>query len=322
MKPETLASVDQLVLRAYEALCAGAEADAEAALQQGLRLFPFDSRFAVMASTLAQARGQGRAALDHLWAALAAEPDSALASDELQRLVITPLTEPSAVDKDFSLHSGERQTAEEVQHIRADHRARYAMAARWLRQQGRAAWTLNGLDLFCGNGYGSHMLGQQAGVRMLGIDGSTDAVALATRAYGSHRVRFAQAIFPFALSPGLFDFAVSFESIEHVNDSAGLLQQMAAATDGPFIVSVPHEPGLPFDRFGRRFEHHVRHFHRHEILDLLAQVGRTRVVAEYGQQVYRVEGGEMVGLLPEAQMGLRPFDINVSQFLVLIASRD
>lgn len=321
MKPETFAVIDQLVLQAYESLCDGAEAAAEQALQQGLQRFPHDSRFAVMAATLAQARGQGRVALGHLWAALAAEPDSTLASDELRRLAITPRTDASSVTKDFSLHSGERQTADQVRHIRADHRARYAMAARWLRQRGRAAWTLSGLDLFCGNGYGSHMLAQQSGVRMLGIDGSADAVTLATRAYGSHRVQFAQAVYPFVLTPDLFDFAVSFESIEHVDDALGLLQQMAAATDGPFIISVPHEPGLPFDRFGSRFEHHVRHFHRQEILALLAQVGRTRIVAEYGQQVYRVEHGEMVGLMPEALMGLHAFDRDRSQFLVLIAER-
>ena len=321
MKPETFVVIDQLVLQAYESLCDGAEADAEQALRQGLQRFPHDSRFAVMAATLAHARGQGRLALGHLWAALAADPGSTLASDELRRLAITPLTDASSVAKDFSLHSGERQTADQVRRIRADHRARYALAARWLRQQGRTAWTRSGLDLFCGTGYGSYMLGQQAGVRMLGVDGSAEAVALATRAFGSHRVQFAQAVFPFALSPDLFDFAVSFESIEHVEDALGLLQQMAAATDGPFIISVPHEPGLPFDRFGSRFEHHVRHFHRHEILDLLAQAGRTRIVAEYGQQVYRVERGEMVGLMPEAQMGLHAFDRRRSQFLVLIAER-
>lgn len=322
MRPDSRSPVDTLVMHVYDALSAGDVTQALTLLEQGLQAYPTDSRFPVMAATLAQAQGDDRAALRHLWAALAIEPASALAQAELQHLAIHPLTDPAGVSKDFSLTSGERQTAEEVHHIRADHRARYAMAARWLRQQGRSAWSLSGLDLFSGNGYGSHMLGHQAGVRMLGVDGSAEAVALANRVYGSHRIRFAHAIFPFALTPGLFDFVVSFESIEHVDDAPGLLDQMAVASDGPFILSVPHEPGLPFAHFGQRFEHHVRHFHRQEILDLLAKVGRTRVVAEYGQQVYRVRGQEMTGLLPEAQMGLRPFEADSSQFLVLIVDRD
>lgn len=321
MKPETLPPLDTLVLRTYEALSEGRIEEAQAGLTQGLAAYPFDDRLRVMAAALAQSAGDAASAVGHLWAALAARPDSELARGELQHLVLTPRTDPATTDKDFSLNSGERQVAEDLQHIRADHRARYAMAARWLRQQERPSWQMTGLDLFCGNGYGSRMLSQQAGARMVGIDGSSEAVALATRAYGSHRTVFTQAIFPFELTPGLFDFVVSFESIEHVDDAPGLLQQMALATEGPFIVSVPHEPCLPFARFGRRFEHHVRHYHREELLELLAQVGRRRIRAEYGQMVYRVEGGDMVGLLPEARMGLHPFDPQSSQFLILIAER-
>lgn len=322
MSIDHITTADQWVAQAYQLLCDGRTEDAQPMLTQALAAHPEDSRFHVLSAALAQSAGQQREALAHLWDALAAEPGNELASEELRLLSLTRLTDPSSIYKDFSLESGERQTAEQAQHIRADHRARYAMAARWLRQNmGRDAWRMSGLDLFCGNGYGSQMLGQLAGVRMLGVDGSADAVTMATRAYGSHRVQFAHAVFPFEMTPGLFDFAVSFESIEHVEDASGLLEQMARATDGPFIISVPNEPGLPFKHFGRRFEHHVRHFHREEILTLLARHGRSRIVAEYGQQVYRVSNKDIVGLIPEAEMGLRPFNADASQFLVLIAER-
>lgn len=314
-------TADYLVAETYDLLCNSKLDDARVILSQGLLSCPEDSRFHVLAAVVDQVCGDARGALRCLWAALAAEPGSHMASDELRRLAVTPQTDPAGVCKDFSLDSGERQTASQANHIRADHRARYAMAARWLRQRGHRSWDATGLDLFCGNGYGSHMLGQLAGVRMLGIDGSIDAVNLATRAYGSHRVQFAHAIFPFELTPRLFDFAVSFESIEHVDDAEGLLEQMARATEGPFIISVPHEPGLPFQDFGHRFEHHVRHFHRAEILDLLAKFGRDRVLAEYGQDVYRVRERDIVGLVPESEMGLRRFDPHASQFLIMIVDR-
>jgi len=323
MSIDDITTADQRVAQAYQSLCDARIDEAQAQLEEALAVYPQDSRLHVMSAALAQSVGHPSNAMSHLWDALAAEPGNELASEELKLLTLTRLTDPRSIHKDFSLGSGERQTAEHAQHIRADHRARYAMAARWLRQtMGRDAWRMTGLDLFCGNGYGSHMLAQNAGVRMIGIDGSADAVTMATRAYGSHRVQFAHAIFPFEMTSGLFDFAVSFESIEHVDDSVGLLTQMAKATDGPFILSVPNEPGLPFKHFGRRFEHHVRHFHREEIQSLLSQHGRRRIVAEYGQQVYRTSNHDIVGLLPESEMGLRPFKEDVSQFLVLIAVCD
>lgn len=139
---------------------------------------------------------------------------------------------------------------------------------------------------------------------MFGIDGSDEAVELAERAYGTHRIVFGQAIHPFDVRFTAFDFIVSLESIEHVEYPEKLLQQMARASDGPFIISFPDEAGLPFATFGERFEHHIKHYARDEMLALLACVGRTRITAEYGQNVYRIEKGEMTGLLPEEEMGL------------------
>ncbi|MBK1712952.1 hypothetical protein CKO43_09195 [Rubrivivax gelatinosus] len=322
MSSERTSDAGADVAAAFEALSGGDIVPASELIERGLHQHPQDSRFRVLKAALADSDGRRHDAFAELWRALAAEPDSVLARDELLRLAVTPRTDPLSVRKNFALASGERQTATKLEQIRADHRVRYALAARWLRERFATPRRLTGLDVFCGNGYGSRMVSDLAGVRMLGLDGSAEAVATAQRAYGSHRTVFGHALFPFQIDAPLFDFAISFESVEHVDDSRGLIEQMACATDGPLIVSVPNEPGLPFARFGHRFEHHVRHFERAEIVELLASVGRTRIVAEYGQQVYRIERGDMVGLVPEAEMGLRPFDAAGSQFLILIAEAE
>lgn len=314
----TETTTEAAVNQAINALTAGDLSTAEDCLAQGIALDPTDSRFQLMSAVLAQAQGRFTEGFDHLWRALAAESGSAMNRSELLRAVLREPEKTPVVDKDFSLDSGERQTADEVHLIRADHRARYAFAARWVRHHLAPARTRTGLDVFCGNGYGSHMVSNLAGVRMVGLDGSAEAVALAERAYGSHRTVLGHALFPFDLNGPLFDFAISFESIEHVDDPEGLLQQMACATDGPFIVSVPTETGLPFAQHGAHFEHHLRHFTREEAVSMLARAGRPVIAAEHGQQVYRIDKGQMSGLLPESEMGLRPFDPSC-QFCILVA---
>ena len=311
-------NADAAANAAIDALTTGDLPIAARCLDLGLALDPTDSRFQLMSAVLAQAQGRSADGFNHLWRALAADPGLAMNRSELVRAVREEPENCAPVEKDFSLQSGERQVADQVHLIRADHRARYAFAARWVRQHLAPARLRTGIDVFCGNGYGSRMLSDLAGVRMVGLDGSTEAVTLAERAYGSHRTVFGHALFPFALNGPLFDFAISFESIEHVDDPQGLLQQMAQATQGPFIVSVPNETGLPFDRYGANFEHHVRHFTRDAAVAMLERAGRPVIAAEHGQQVYRIEDGRMAGLLPESDMALRPFDPNC-QFCILVA---
>ena len=193
--------------------------DAQAAING----FPHDARLRTMQAILHRACGQAEAALDASWKALVLSPKDEIVRQELLFCVSEQMGLAAPDGHDFSLESGERQTAPHIHNIRADHRARYAWAARLLRSHFRDSSRLTGLDAFCGNGYGSRMISNLTGSRVIGIDGSTEAVELAERHYGNHLVAFGQAVFPFELTPGLFDYAVSFESVEHVPDSEALL---------------------------------------------------------------------------------------------------
>jgi len=309
---------DEIVNAALEALQAEDLVQARALLGSALGPFPHDPRLRVMSAMVARADGQIRGALDHLWCGLAADPANALCRAEVGFTVLATQANAQPPDKDFSLESGERQTAREVAQIRADHRLRYAFAARWLLQNLPRPANSTGLDAFCGNGYGSRIVADHCGARMVGLDGSADAVNLAEACFGSHRVVFSHAIFPFSLQPALFDFGICFESIEHVNDPHDMLTELARACTGPLILSVPNEAGLPFARYGHRFEHHVRHFSLTQIESLLARSGGLRMTQVLGQDVYTTSEDDLTGLLPEARMGLtapRPD----SQFLILVA---
>ncbi len=287
-------------------------------VKKGMRLFPMDNRFYILSATISQARNSPQDAFTNIWSALAIEPQSQLARSELLHIIISDFFSPLQTDKDFSLYSGERQTGENLTQIRFDHKARYIFASQWIRRKfGVETRAKVGLDVFCGNGYGSRMVADIAGTRMIGLDGSAEAISFAENVYSSHRVVFGQALYPFEVNFPFFDFAISFESIEHVDDPAGLLKQISISAKGPIAISFPDDSGLPFDKYGQFFKHHVRHFRREEIISLLSSLGRNNILAERGQNVYRIENDTIVGLLPEEDMSLRSH-MDETQFRILI----
>ena len=104
--------------------------------------------------------------------------------------------------RDFSLNSGERQIAQSLEGIRKDHLWRYELVADFLANQFGAIRT-NGADIFCGNGYGSHLVAKRLqNTQILAIDASKEAIDLANRHYKvDKKIHFANKFFPFAPPP-------------------------------------------------------------------------------------------------------------------------
>ncbi|MGP9810778.1 methyltransferase domain-containing protein [Rhodopseudomonas sp. NSM] len=252
-----------------------------------------------------------------LWRALVIDPSAAGVRAALSDLFVQDPTLPGH-PHDFELDSGERQTSPQIEMIRRDHSARYEFAAHWLRGHLQLPRDATGLDLFCGNGYGARILADRCGARIVGIDGSAPAVAVAETAYGGHRVVFRQACFPFELTRNAADFAVCFESVEHVEDCDDFLRQVGAATHGPILLSFPLEKGLPFAINRDLFRFHFRHFNADEMAEKLLRLTGRRVTEMRGQTVYRVENGRMSGLLHPSQMELTRLRDD-SQFGIVIA---
>lgn len=285
-----------------------------------LSLFPTDSRLRTMLAILHRAQAKTSDAMAACWKALVLTPFDEVARQELLYCVSEQIGQGANDGHDFSLESGERQTAQHINGIRADHRARYAWAARLIRNHFPNPVASTGLDAFCGNGYGSRMVSDLTGARMVGIDGSSDAVSLAEQHYGHHRVVFGQAVFPFELTSEAFDFAISFESVEHVQDSEALLAQLCRSSRGPIFLSVPNEKALPHVSFSSQFEFHHRHFTIDDICQMMRRLGMGRVLASAGQNVYQTQDGRLCGLIPESQMYLRPASED-SQFVMFMFSR-
>lgn len=218
----------------------------------------------------------------------------------------TIIEEPRRIaPKDYALHSGERQTARTLDEIRKDHVVRYELAAELIKSVGNGT-ILNCLDVFCGNGYGSYLLAKSCPrLRIIGIDGSREAIDVANEHYSLENSLFAHKTFPFRLPIDAFEFVTCFESLEHVEDDHALLSQMFAAlkVQGVLMVSVPNQDRHALERNPHHF--HFRHYRHEDFLKLLPF--NFNLVRWYGQDVYEFsqDGVNTFKLLPTGQMALR-----------------
>lgn len=169
------------------------------------------------------------------------------------------------------LESGERQVAPTVEGIRRDHVARYEWAAKRINQ-GRA------IDLACGIGYGTQILAK-AGIKATGIDIDAEAIAYAEKHYQHKRAAFQQGDAErLTADLGKFDAAISFETIEHIEDPRPLLRALRESAP-TLIASVPNEEVFPWANYA----FHFRHYTPKQFEDLLTETG-WQVTEWWGQE--------------------------------------
>lgn len=171
----------------------------------------------------------------------------------------------------MNMRDGERQVATTLEGIRRDHRARYEFAASLL-QPGSAV-----IDFACGVGYGCHILAT-AGYKVTGRDIDGDAIAYAWDHFARSGSKFG---IDDARDPhigGEFDAAISFETIEHIEDPRPLLKALRASA--PLLyASVPNEDRFPFSGHA----YHFRHYTRAQFHALLQECG-WMPVSWWGQE--------------------------------------
>lgn len=161
------------------------------------------------------------------------------------------------------MRQGERQVAETVEGIRADHTARYTWAANRLRELG--AKTV--VDVACGVGYGSKILAQ-AGLRVTAFDVNAEAIAHARRHFDDPNIVWGVGDAA-QMAVGAHDAAVVFEAIEHVPNPGQVLERLRGNVEHLF-VSVPNEAVFPYSP---TIAFHFRHYRRLELEALLRERG-------------------------------------------------
>ncbi len=219
--------------------------------------------------------------------------------------------------KNYSLNSGERQTGKTLVEIRQDHKNRYQFAIDQLMQTGKKPRKI--LDCFCGNGYGSYMLGQAfPDSTVLGIDGSREAIQLAEKHFKAGKNFFLHKVFPFYLGKEKYDAIVSLESIEHIQDDRSFLGELAShlEEDGLLFLSTPNSDVYPLAPTENAF--HFKHYSLKDVQEMADRCG-LEILERYSQNVYLLdEKRNTQGILPEDQMILKKdFDGQFDVFVLI-----
>jgi SAM-dependent methyltransferase len=142
--------------------------------------------------------------------------------------------------------------------VEAEHLARY----RWITQLAPGKRVL---DAACGTGYGCDILTSSGASEVTGVDLDEAAVASARRA--APRARIEQAdVRKLPFDENAFDLAVSFETIEHLEDPEPLLDELARvlAPEGLLAVSSPNR-----DASAGGNPHHLRELRPAELREAL-----------------------------------------------------
>lgn len=221
--------------------------------------------------------------------------------------------------KSYALNSGERQTGKTIQEIRADHVNRYELAAKIIKREQMSISNLKGMDVFCGNGYGSFLIEQETGAEMTSIDGSKDAVNFAKKYYGNTNITYSHKLFPFKIKKNYYDFIVSLESIEHVKDDKLFLSTLYESLMGGSVLIISTPNSEKNDLTINKNHFHYRHYTNAEFIQFSKTIG-FELLEMYGQDVYSVnQYGGMTGVLAPEEMNIKK-DYN-GQFTIFVLKK-
>src|SRR5258708_1182295 len=136
----------------------------------------------------------------------------------------------------FAMDFIERQSAANNAWIEHGHHSmqRYKFAMNFV--QGRV------LDVACGTGYGSYVLGYRAS-HVLGVDIASTAIAEAKLHNSRHNVEYREGTLQqLTLPSNSFAAAVSLETLEHLSDPVTFLTEVARvlAPGGRLVISAPN----------------------------------------------------------------------------------
>ncbi|WP_310473813.1 methyltransferase domain-containing protein [Sandarakinorhabdus sp.] len=154
--------------------------------------------------------------------------------------------------------------AEQRGRIAYEHLHRYALCAQHVA--GKRV-----LDLACGTGYGTAILGAQGG-QVTGVDISAAAIRIAKLRHGSDNTTFVIAdCFDLPFAAASFDVVVANEMIEHVADHDALIieARRVLAPGGLLLVSTPNKP--VYNRFKSPNTFHVSEMDQPEFQQLVGR---------------------------------------------------
>jgi SAM-dependent methyltransferase len=235
-----------------------------------------------------------------------------------------PLPDPVPAAPEFT---GERFLPTLNGEIAYEHWHRYAFARRFI--EGKRV-----LDVACGEGYGTALLGTTA-ASVIGVDIDMASIDRAVATYGEgKRIRFiASSCTGLRLPSASIDVVVSFETIEHLEaaDQLAMLIEVARVLtpDGLLIMSSPNK------RLYSDARQYVNKYHLQELYrdDLARLLGKRFPAQRWHHQRLGFWSGIWVEREPDAPLGeveawvgdgqtVAPYPTPEGMYFIVLAARD
>jgi SAM-dependent methyltransferase len=235
-----------------------------------------------------------------------------------------PLPDPVPAAPEFT---GERFLPTLNGEIAYEHWHRYAFARRFV--EGKRV-----LDVACGEGYGTALLGTTA-ASVIGVDIDMASIDRAVATYGEgKRIRFiASSCTGLRLPSASIDVVVSFETIEHLEaaDQLAMLIEVARVLtpDGLLIMSSPNK------RLYSDARQYVNKYHLQELYrdDLARLLGKRFPAQRWHHQRLGFWSGIWVEREPDAPLGeaeawvgdgqtVAPYPTPEGMYFIVLAARD
>jgi SAM-dependent methyltransferase len=168
----------------------------------------------------------------------------------------------------------------------AFHRARYEFALTYVQD-------LLVADIACGLGYGCRILKEGGAKRVVGIDASCKTIAYARSTHEIEGVIFEVGDATLApLANDSVDAIASFETIEHISDTTGLLSEFRRVLKarGKLIISSPNDWGLT--------QYHCHTWTPFEFMAEVAAFFTIESVWEQNSDTNSKSGDRSLGIIP------------------------
>lgn len=210
-------------------------------------------------------------------------------------------------------YTGERYIPQETSdEMTIEHMQRYFFAKEFVKNKII-------LDAACGEGYGSHVLNEEAN-KVYAIDLDENAIKEAQKKYREDNIQFtSSSIEKLQFKDKMFDTIVSFETIEHVTEDIqkSFLKEVSRTLkeDGVFVVSTPNKY-IYTDKVGVKNPYHQKEFYQKEFLEFLSEFFEyTYVFNQYFRLGYFIDQENKT-----SSLNLDSIDAEDARYYIVICS--
>ena len=284
--------------------------------------FPADERVNYLKSILYENSGAMEKALTELWNCLGIQPQENLYIEAISKIISSRQNNNESEGlRQGGVKLWKYNPGNSVDKKRIDSIIRYKYIGAELNKFFGSSLNKLGLDLFCGNGYGTKLIHNLTGSRLIGVHNNVEIVAQANSEHGNSRILFVNKNFPLCFRSGIFDYSICHEVLEFFDDHEYILRQLIESTRGPIFVAAPSESGLILNKNKSILKNSIKHIKIEDIEKILKRINSHKIKEIKGQILYKLKNDVISSPLEQEGMYLRPISDASQYYLMTIVPK-